>query len=198
MEKVHGWTYVRSKKKVSTKPTTQSVSLATSNNLTDVAPEKTPPIPSTPAAETPAAVTDAEIDCDISETNSKSPRLFKCEYVPCAYQSKRVSNCRRHMEKVHGWMYIRSRGKRFPRSTTGNLSTPNNPTDVPPGQITTLPSFQAAGAAADAEIKGLKEIIKLREKELESIGRQNKKLRTFVSRYGDNRKRRLKWRICLQ
>lgn len=35
--------------------------------------------------------------------------MHKCKYPPCPYESKRESNCKQHMEKAHGWAYIRSK-----------------------------------------------------------------------------------------
>jgi hypothetical protein len=109
------------------------------------------------------------------------------------------------MEKVHGSMYDCSQKPGSPQPTPQivNLATSNNLTDIFSEQMPTLPSSQDAGisaaaAAVDAEIKELKEIIKLREKELASIGLQNEKLRTAVSRYRDRRKRSWKWRGYLR
>ena len=35
--------------------------------------------------------------------------MFRCHYHPCPYESKRESNCKQHMEKAHGWAYVRSK-----------------------------------------------------------------------------------------
>ena len=35
--------------------------------------------------------------------------MFKCQFRPCPYESKRESNCKQHMEKAHGWAYVRSK-----------------------------------------------------------------------------------------
>lgn len=37
------------------------------------------------------------------------PPLYECLFKPCPYRSKRESNCKQHMEKAHGWTYIRSK-----------------------------------------------------------------------------------------
>ena len=61
--------------------------------------------------------------------------MFKCQYAPCPYESKRESNCKQHMEKAHGWAYVRSKnnGKtkrtpHHPSPPTPQLSTPRRPT----------------------------------------------------------------------
>ncbi len=61
--------------------------------------------------------------------------MYKCQYHPCPYESKRESNCKQHMEKAHGWAYVRSKnngksdkklkaGKKTP--TTPQISTPGS------------------------------------------------------------------------
>ncbi|KAG0637953.1 hypothetical protein HOY80DRAFT_888734 [Tuber brumale] len=56
---------------------------------------------------------------DIHVANSKE---WKCTYSPCAYKSKRESNCKQHMEKAHGYNYRRM--KRNPRK---RLEQPTKP-----------------------------------------------------------------------
>jgi hypothetical protein len=34
---------------------------------------------------------------------------YECHFNPCSYRSKRESNYKQHMEKAHGWTYVRSR-----------------------------------------------------------------------------------------
>ncbi|EDN02375.1 hypothetical protein HCAG_00239 [Histoplasma mississippiense (nom. inval.)] len=82
--------------------------------------------------------TEKERDRHVNDKHSKSPPLFKCHFSPCTYQSKRQSNCKQHMEKAHGWVYIRSKnngksGSRVSGSTSGqptprtpNIQTPNS------------------------------------------------------------------------
>ena len=43
------------------------------------------------------------------DKHSQSPPGFKCQYPPCSYSSRRESNCKHHMEKAHGYVYIRTK-----------------------------------------------------------------------------------------
>lgn len=53
--------------------------------------------------------TEKELERHHNDKHSAAPRVFSCWYQPCTYTSKRESNCKQHMEKAHGWRYIRSR-----------------------------------------------------------------------------------------
>jgi hypothetical protein len=57
-----------------------------------------------------------ELERHVNDKHSIAPRTFRCAFTPCAYESKRESNCKQHMEKKHGWDYQRSKsnGKRLP------------------------------------------------------------------------------------
>lgn len=50
-----------------------------------------------------------ERDRHINDKHSLTPSMHKCQYPPCPYESKRESNCKQHMEKAHGWQYVRSK-----------------------------------------------------------------------------------------
>ncbi|KAJ6126371.1 hypothetical protein N7523_001983 [Penicillium sp. IBT 18751x] len=50
-----------------------------------------------------------ERDRHFNDTHSDTPNLFKCQYQPCTYACVRESNCKQHMEKAHGWVYVRSK-----------------------------------------------------------------------------------------
>ncbi|KAF2489641.1 hypothetical protein BU16DRAFT_161590 [Lophium mytilinum] len=50
---------------------------------------------------------------------SIEPPLYKCLYPPCTYASKRESNCKQHMEKAHGWEYVRSKSNGRKKTTAG-------------------------------------------------------------------------------
>lgn len=52
-----------------------------------------------------------ELERHNNDKHSASPRTFPCLFPPCAYQSKRESNCKQHMEKAHNWRYVRSKSK---------------------------------------------------------------------------------------
>ncbi|KAJ8061662.1 hypothetical protein OCU04_009463 [Sclerotinia nivalis] len=60
--------------------------------------------------------TEKEMDRHQNDKHSAAPPLFECHFKPCPYRSKRESNCKQHMEKAHGWEYIRSKnnGKNRP------------------------------------------------------------------------------------
>jgi hypothetical protein len=69
--------------------------------------------------------TEKELDRHVNDKHSASPVLYKCHYSPCPYKSKRESNCKQHMEKSHGWNYVRSKNNGKNRgSKTGDSSLP--------------------------------------------------------------------------
>ncbi|ROV88613.1 hypothetical protein VSDG_09124 [Cytospora chrysosperma] len=53
--------------------------------------------------------TEKELDRHYNDKHSTEPRVFSCPWQNCGYTSKRESNCKQHMEKTHGWTYVRSR-----------------------------------------------------------------------------------------
>ncbi|KAJ5623385.1 Zinc fingerC2H2 [Penicillium lividum] len=53
--------------------------------------------------------TEKERDRHVNDKHSDTPALYKCKFQPCTYASKRESNCKQHMEKAHGWVYVRSK-----------------------------------------------------------------------------------------
>ncbi|KAF2650988.1 hypothetical protein K491DRAFT_111833 [Lophiostoma macrostomum CBS 122681] len=59
-----------------------------------------------------------ERDRHVLDKHSSSVVQYRCHYPPCTYVSKRESNCKQHMEKAHGWEYVRSKsnGKKSHRS----------------------------------------------------------------------------------
>lgn len=63
-----------------------------------------------------------------NDKHSSAPALYECHFKPCPYRSKRESNCKQHMEKAHGWTYVRSKnnGKNRDKATatTTGLPTP--------------------------------------------------------------------------
>ncbi|KAJ5702328.1 Zinc finger C2H2 [Penicillium malachiteum] len=79
--------------------------------------------------------TEKERDRHINDKHSDAPALYKCNFQPCTYASKRESNCKQHMEKAHGWVYVRSknnarggskRGSSAQSSRTPSVSTPTS------------------------------------------------------------------------
>ena len=45
----------------------------------------------------------------MNDKHSAEPPKYRCQFSPCPYESKRESNYKQHMEKAHGWTYIRSK-----------------------------------------------------------------------------------------
>jgi len=73
--------------------------------------------------------TEKEMDRHHNDKHSAAPPLYECHFKPCPYRSKRESNCKQHMEKAHGWEYVRSKnnGKNREKgapSTNNGLPTP--------------------------------------------------------------------------
>jgi hypothetical protein len=56
--------------------------------------------------------TEKECERHVNDKHAESPIMYACHWSTvnnCPYQSKRLSNCKSHMEKAHGWVYIRSK-----------------------------------------------------------------------------------------
>lgn len=53
--------------------------------------------------------TEKERERHMNDKHSSAPSLYHCMFKPCPYTSKRESNCKQHMEKAHGWDYVRSK-----------------------------------------------------------------------------------------
>jgi hypothetical protein len=70
--------------------------------------------------------TEKEMDRHHNDKHSSSPPMYECLYKPCPYKSKRESNCKQHMEKAHGWTYVRTKtnGKKSGSSVNGNSAHP--------------------------------------------------------------------------
>ncbi|EEQ34749.1 hypothetical protein McanCB56680_000108 [Microsporum canis] len=84
--------------------------------------------------------TEKERDRHMNDRHTKSPKKYKCLYPGCTYDTKRQSNCKQHMEKLHGYKYIRSKNNSkashqlSPQSTpmTTNINSPQAPSiDIP-------------------------------------------------------------------
>lgn len=79
-----------------------------------------------------------EMDRHVNDKHSDSPSIYECMFKPCPYKSKRESNCKQHMEKAHGWHYVRTKsngGKKLPSKPLtpphetpqlGNMPTPSS------------------------------------------------------------------------
>lgn len=69
--------------------------------------------------------TEKEMDRHCNDKHNTTPPMYKCLYSPCPYKSKRESNCKQHMEKAHGWEYVRTKtngGKKTGASKSGSVS----------------------------------------------------------------------------
>ncbi|KAH7087210.1 hypothetical protein FB567DRAFT_444208 [Paraphoma chrysanthemicola] len=74
--------------------------------------------------------TEKERDRHMNDKHSTAPAQYKCLYEPCTYSSKRESNCKQHMEKAHGWVYVRSKSngrKKAPANQERSPTTPLTP-----------------------------------------------------------------------
>ncbi|KAJ1331178.1 general transcription factor IIIA [Microdochium nivale] len=95
--------------------------------------------------------TEKEMDRHVNDKHSSAPAMYECHFKPCPYKSKRESNCKQHMEKAHGWTYVRTKtnGKKdesvkgsssvHPTPALNNLPTPSsdhtNPIMTPPDEM---------------------------------------------------------------
>ncbi|KAK3330233.1 hypothetical protein B0H66DRAFT_51770 [Apodospora peruviana] len=72
--------------------------------------------------------TEKEMDRHHNDKHSSAPPMYECLFKPCPYKSKRESNCKQHMEKAHGWQYVRTKtnGKKpgMPLSMSDNSAHP--------------------------------------------------------------------------
>ncbi|OOF96741.1 hypothetical protein ASPCADRAFT_206912 [Aspergillus carbonarius ITEM 5010] len=70
--------------------------------------------------------TEKENERHINDRHSTTPRMYACTFTNCAYKSKRESNCKQHMEKAHGWNYVRAKnnGRNAKRRATSDRASP--------------------------------------------------------------------------
>lgn len=71
--------------------------------------------------------TEKERDRHMNDKHSAAPAQYKCLYEPCPYASKRESNCKQHMEKAHGWEYVRSKSNGRKKAPANNDRSPTTP-----------------------------------------------------------------------
>ncbi|TAQ85111.1 hypothetical protein B7494_g6567, partial [Chlorociboria aeruginascens] len=76
--------------------------------------------------------TEKEMDRHNNDKHSDAPAFYECHFKPCPYRSKRESNCKQHMEKAHGWEYVRSKNNGKNREKM--------PTSLPTPQSTNIPT----------------------------------------------------------
>ncbi|KAM0631883.1 hypothetical protein ACHAPW_005274 [Verticillium nonalfalfae] len=53
--------------------------------------------------------TEKELSRHVNDKHKLTPPIYRCQFPPCPYKSKREFNCKQHMEKSHGWEYGRSK-----------------------------------------------------------------------------------------
>lgn len=80
--------------------------------------------------------TEKERDRHVNDKHSKAPALYHCLFKPCPYTSKRESNCKQHMEKAHGWDYIRSKSNGKGKATSSVTRLPRG--SVPPSPASAM------------------------------------------------------------
>jgi hypothetical protein len=84
--------------------------------------------------------TEKERDRHINDKHSSTPHQYNCLFQPCSYSSKRESNCKQHMEKAHGWNYVRSKsnGRKKAADSSSSLQMPSTPATPPSSLIQPL------------------------------------------------------------
>lgn len=86
--------------------------------------------------------TEKEMDRHINDKHSTSPAMFECHFKPCPYKSKRESNCKQHMEKAHGWTYVRTKTNGKKAASKAASSTQPTP------QLGTMPTPSSSHSVA--------------------------------------------------
>lgn len=71
--------------------------------------------------------TEKEMARHHNDKHSAAPAMFECHFKPCPYKSKRESNCKQHMEKTHGWTYVRTKTNR--KKAAGTTPPESNAAD---------------------------------------------------------------------
>ncbi|KAI0176319.1 hypothetical protein GGR52DRAFT_579741 [Hypoxylon sp. FL1284] len=71
--------------------------------------------------------TEKEMDRHVNDKHSDAPPMYECHFKPCPYKSKRESNCKQHMEKAHGWTYVRTKTNGQKKSSKAGSSTEPTP-----------------------------------------------------------------------
>lgn len=107
--------------------------------------------------------TEKERDRHMNDKHSDNPPMYECLYKPCTYKSKRDSNRKQHMEKTHGWKYVRTKtnGSSKPQATpsikegghrasSSRGSIDASSTTLPTPQLVNLPTPVSAQSPAVA------------------------------------------------
>lgn len=98
--------------------------------------------------------TEKEMDRHVNDKHSDAPAMHECLFKPCPYKSKRESNCKQHMEKAHGWTYVRTKstGKKLPGKPANMDTPPAMATLSPPN---TTPSYSVPTPPEDMMAHGM-------------------------------------------
>lgn len=93
--------------------------------------------------------TEKEMGRHLNDKHSDAPAMYECMFKPCPYKSKRESNCKQHMEKAHGWTYVRTKtpaNKKLPsmpgssvQQQTPPLGNESTPSTTPAYSVPTPP-----------------------------------------------------------
>ena len=101
--------------------------------------------------------TQKELERHTNDKHNHTPALYRCLFAKqtgCPYTSKRESNCKQHMEKAHGWEYVRSKSRKGPSlvPTVDDTSAGTMPT--PSSAIPSLSTPQSAFTPSPLEFGG--------------------------------------------
>lgn len=101
--------------------------------------------------------TEKERDRHVNDKHSSQPALYRCLFPPCPYTSKRESNCKQHMEKAHGWEYIRSKNNGKGRASLSHLprgSVPQSPASSVLTPLTPIAPSPSVRSLTSASVSG--------------------------------------------
>ncbi|CBF83748.1 conserved hypothetical protein [Aspergillus nidulans FGSC A4] len=93
--------------------------------------------------------TEKESERHYNDKHSDAPRLFACQFESCSYKSKRESNCKQHMEKTHGWVYMRSKNNGRSKASPQQQTTSPSSSSVQPKQAPSVWSMTPPSEAPD-------------------------------------------------
>ncbi|OKL57879.1 hypothetical protein UA08_06709 [Talaromyces atroroseus] len=83
--------------------------------------------------------TEKERDRHVNDRHSENPPEYRCKFSPCTYTSKRESNCKQHMEKAHGWQYVRSKNNGKRGKTPSSAASVASASQTPPTPAMSTP-----------------------------------------------------------
>lgn len=96
--------------------------------------------------------TEKEMDRHVNDKHSDAPAMHECLFKPCPYKSKRESNCKQHMEKAHGWTYVRTKTTGKKLTKPANMDTPSVANLSPPN---TTPDYSLPTPPQDGMAQGM-------------------------------------------